>query len=75
MATKEKTKRYFIVNPAGAIHEVTKTHASSVLKMPGYRQATAAEVKQLQAANGNQRADAPICKPFTTEPEGIELED
>jgi len=71
---ERKAKRYFIVNPAGAIHEVTKEHAKMRLAQPGYRQAKAAEVKKWQEAGGNQRFDKPICTPFSTEPEGIDLE-
>ena len=72
--TKKKVKRYFIVNPAGAIHEVKDDHARKLLARPGYRSATAAEVKKLNAAGGNQRWDDPICEPFTTEPAAVELE-
>lgn len=69
------TKRYFIVNPAGAIHEVDYDHAQERLKQPGYRSATKAEVKKLQAAGGNQRFDQPICEPFKATPVAIEIED
>ena len=71
--SKIKVKRYFIVNPAGAIHEVTEKHAQERLKQVGYRSATAAEVKKLQAVK-NQRFDDLICEPFSNEPEAFEVE-
>lgn len=74
MANTTKQKRYFIVNPAGTIHEVNPEHMRVLLAKVGYRKATAAEVKKLEAAKGNQRWDAPICEPFSTEPEAIEIE-
>lgn len=73
MATK-KEKRYFIVNPKGCIHEVTKEHAQMRLAQVGYRMATAAEVKKLQAAGGNQQAGQPLAEPFSTEPVAIEVD-
>lgn len=73
MATK-KPKRYFIVNPAGAIHEVTYEHAQARLAQPGYRMAKAAEVRKLTAAGGKQLWDEPICEPFSTEPEAVEVD-
>lgn len=38
-------RRYFIVNPAGAVHEVTREHAKDLLRRVGYRMATADEAK------------------------------
>lgn len=76
MATRKSTpqpeaapKRYFIVNPAGAIHEVTKAIARMRLKQIGYRMATAEEVARLEAAGGNQRADRPLCEPWSSDPD------
>lgn len=74
--TNEKPKRYFIVNPAGAIHEVDKAHAEWRLGIVGWRNATAAEVKLLMEQK-NQRFDSPICEPYKgtavpVEVEGIE---
>lgn len=70
-----KQKRYFIVNPAGAIHEVTPEHAAARLRLGrGWRNATAAEVKKLHAGGGNQRWDDPICEPFQANPEPVEIE-
>lgn len=67
-AAKEENKRYYIVNPAGAVHEVTREHAAELLKKVGYRKATAAEVTAYNKAP-IQRADKPIGKPFTSDPD------
>lgn len=75
MAAKKKETGYFIVNPAGAVHSVTKEVATGLLGRVGYRQATTAEVKELNKRKGNQTAKNPICEPFTTEPTEIELEE
>jgi hypothetical protein len=72
---EQATKRYFVVNPAGAIHEVPRSLAATRLKQIGYRMATADEVSRLEAAGGNQRAKNPICAPFSTDPDAeLELE-
>lgn len=68
------SKRYFIVNPAGAVHEVTRAAAADRLKQPGYRMATAEEVAALDAANGFQQFDRPIGKPYSTDPDEGEEE-
>ncbi len=62
-------RRYFIVNPAGALHEVTREHASELLRSPGFRMATPAEVEQLHAQGGEQRFDQPICTPWSPDPD------
>lgn len=67
-AAKEESKRYFIVNPAGAVHEVTREHAAELLKQVGYRKATPAEVAAY-SKTPIQRADKPIAKPFTSDPD------
>lgn len=74
----DKPKHYFIVNPAGAIHEVTYELAKELLGKVGYRNATPAEVKKLNSrrgnvAAGNQRFDKPICEPFVATPEPVEV--
>ena len=58
-------KKYFIVNPGGAIHEVQKEHAQRRLAYPGWRLAKPFEIKKLEAAGGNQTAERPLCKPWT----------
>lgn len=66
--------RYFIVNPAGTVHEVTDDHARMRLQQVGWRQATKEEVQEYLNRNGNQRFDNPIAPPWTPEPTPIELE-
>jgi len=58
-------KSYFIVNPAGAIHKVTREHAENVLKNPGYRPASTEEIQKLHDQGGNQIWNKPICKPWS----------
>lgn len=62
MAKEEKF--YYIVNPKGAIHDVSESHARARLKMPGWRLATKDEIADYQEAGGNQRFDRPIAEPF-----------
>lgn len=71
MAAK-KEKRFFIVNPAGAVHEVPEAIAKERLGQVGYRMATKAEVDAYLAADV-QRFDRPIAEPFNPEPVGVEL--
>lgn len=66
---EQAERRYFIVNPAGAIHEVTREIASSRLKQVGYRMAKADEVALYEAADGNQRAGSPLCEPYSDDPD------
>jgi hypothetical protein len=65
-------KRYYLVNPGGAIHEVTYDLAQSRLKRPGYRMATAAEVKELEKRGGNQTSKDPIAQPWSPDPDAQE---
>jgi len=67
------TPRYFIVNKAGAVHEVTRENAVEQLKKPGFRMATKDEV-QKYLAQRIQRADRPIAEPFKPEPEPEAIE-
>ncbi len=55
---------FFIVNPRGAIHQVTKEHMRFRLLQPGYREATPEEVQELERRDGVQVFDNPICKPW-----------
>ncbi|MEM7344590.1 MAG: hypothetical protein AAF485_10130 [Chloroflexota bacterium] len=64
----EQPKRYFIVNPAGAVHEVTAEHMKARLKDGRYRAAKPAEVEQYLNREV-QRADDPIASPHTTDPD------
>jgi hypothetical protein len=68
-----KTQVYYIVNPAGAVHTVTREHAAERLRQPGYRQATKDEIEQYEAQE-IQRADRPIAKPWDPTPEPVEVE-
>jgi len=66
MSDEEKT--YYLVNPAGAIHVVSKEHARARLKQPGFRLAEKEEIQKLQEQGFNQTWDHPICKKWTSEP-------
>jgi hypothetical protein len=71
MATKKsepKEKVYYIVNPAGAVHVVTREHARSRLRQVGYRMATKEEVAAYKKAKV-QVHDQPIAEPWSPEPE------
>ena len=61
-------KRYYLVNPAGAIHEVTKEHAAARLVDARYRMATAAEV-EIYRETEVQKFDAPIARPWSPDPD------
>lgn len=68
-------KRYFVVNPKGAIHEVTREHARERLAQPGWRLATKEEIAELEARGGRQVFDNPICRPWSPDPDAqLELE-
>jgi hypothetical protein len=67
-------KRYFVVNPSGAVHEVTYDHASARLRQPGFRMAEAAEIEKY-FNQATQRADKPIARPWNPEPEEAVQED
>lgn len=56
--------RYFIVNPHGAVHEVSKEHAEERINSdPRWRMATKAEVDAYLAAD-QQTADTPLATPW-----------
>lgn len=63
-----KDGAYYLVNPAGAIHNVDKEHARYRLASPGWRLATEAEIVLLQNTR-TQRFDRPLCKPWTPDPD------
>ena len=50
----------YVVNPSGAVHDVTEEHARELLRNAGWRVATQAEIDQLAAQHGHQEADNPI---------------
>lgn len=59
---------YYIVNPAGAIHGVTRAHAADRLKTAGWRLATEEEIAAY-LGQSIQRHDRPICAPWTADPD------
>lgn len=67
--TPKAPRRYFIVNPKGAIHEVSREHARERLAKPGWRMASAAEIEIFATANGNQVADKPLCARWSPDPD------
>lgn len=80
----ENEKVYYLVNPAGAIHTVTKEHARMRLKQIGFRLATAEEIKKYQELEAEakrmkkhfmQESGKPICKPHSVDPDDQELPD
>lgn len=65
----EKADReYWIVNPAGAVHCVTRALAGSLLRRVGYRMASADQVQQAKRLKV-QRFDRPIAERWKPEPE------
>lgn len=62
-------RRYFIVNPKGAIHEVDRAHAAWRLRTVGWRMATKEEVAELDRRSGRQVHDDPICPPWSPDPD------
>jgi hypothetical protein len=68
-ARRAKPKEYWLVNPAGAIHSVSREHAKERMKNAGWRIATPAEVEELKRRKGIQLFDDPICKPWSPDPE------
>lgn len=59
---------FYLVNPAGAIHTVTRAHAVNRLRQPGWRLAEDAEI-EVYLETSVQRHLRPICAPWTPEPE------
>jgi hypothetical protein len=61
-------REYHIVNPAGAIHSVTREHARTRLATVGWRMATPDEVAAYKGQT-IQRYDDPICAPWSPDPD------
>lgn len=59
---------YYLVNPGGAIHGVTRDHAAGRLKTAGWRLATEEEIAAY-ATQPLQVHDRPICAPWTADPD------
>lgn len=69
-------RAYYIVNPAGAIHGVTREHAAQRLRQVGFRMANKDEIAALEKAGGHQVAGKPLAKPHTADPDAqIDLGD
>ncbi len=75
MARKAKPKEYFIVNPSGTVHGVTKAHGiARITADPRYRWANADEAKAYKSANGHQTTKKRLAEPYTIEPPDFEDE-
>lgn len=59
---------YYLRNPAGAVHSVSKDHARVRLSRAGWDLATDEEIEAYMGAKV-QRFDAPIGQPFTPDPD------
>lgn len=59
-------KKYYIVNPAGAVHSVVREHAVERIRQVGWRKATRAEIGEYKK-RAEQRADDPIAAPWDPE--------
>lgn len=68
-SARQTARRYFIVNPHGTIHEVTRDHAAERLRQAGWRMATNDEIAELERRGGNQVHDRPICQPWSPDPD------
>lgn len=58
---------YYIVNPSGTVHTVTREHARTRLRKPGWRLAEDHEI-ELYLETRVQRYDRPIAEPWDPEP-------
>lgn len=67
-ASKAAPRQYFIVNPAGAVHECDRDHARMRLRQVGYRMATPGEIKAYKAAPAHKGL-GPVADRWTPEPD------
>lgn len=58
---------YYIVNPAGAVHDCDREHAEMRLKTLGFRLAEDAEIEMFRETK-TQRFQTPIAEPWSPEP-------
>ncbi len=66
---RAQEKRYWMVNPAGAVHEVDREHAAMRLRQGGgWRKATQAEIRQYLSTR-IQRWDKPIAPRWQPDPD------
>lgn len=68
----KEEQSYYLVNPAGAIHIVSKDHARMRLKEAGFRLAEKEEIAKYIEQKGNQTWDEPICAKFSAEPPDVQ---
>jgi len=61
---------FFLVNPAGAVHDVIREQARGWLSKVGWRLATDEEIEKYKI-RPTQRFDDPIAKPWTPEPDEL----
>lgn len=67
-------KAYYIVNPGGAVHSVTREHAKTRLAQAGWRMAEDDEIEQYLGAPAN-RGLAPVAPRWSPDPDAqIELD-
>lgn len=66
--TEDVEKAYYIVNPAGAVHSVSRQHARQRLAVVGWRLASAEEIATYRG-QPMQRWDAPIANPWSPDPD------
>lgn len=66
--TEDVDKAYYIVNPAGAVHSVSRAHARQRLAVVGWRLASAEEIATYRG-QPMQRWDAPIANPWSPDPD------
>lgn len=59
-------KKYYIVNPAGAVHGVEREHAVERIQQVGWRKASPDEIREYKKRS-EQRADDPIAAPWNPE--------
>ncbi|GEM_PF-3038356 len=69
---RDEAKAYYIVNPAGCVHGVTREHARRRLALGrGWRMATEAEIAELKRRKGHQEFDNPIAPRWSPEPDAL----
>ncbi len=67
----EQQENHYIVNPGGAVHQVSREHALERLKLAGWRMATGEEIARYDPENAIQIAGRPFGAPW--QPGGDEL--
>ena len=62
------TKEYFIVNPTGTVHSVSKEHAAKRLRSPGWVMASEDEINTYHLVS-RQTWDHPFAQVHTVDPD------